>query len=182
MRPAGLGGGNEITLAGLFIAYVDHLEHHFAENAGPVGQRGNMRMKVHLVTELTADEQSALRTLSLAVYPPEIASLWPGRAIEWVAAQWSIIGWNENGEALCHLGVLVRDARWNERPVKIGGIGGVKTHPACRGQGFATAAMERALHFSESKGMSISPCWSVSRALCRSTSVCAGAGSMATFS
>ena len=29
-----VGGGNEITLAGLFIAYVDHLEHHLRRMLG----------------------------------------------------------------------------------------------------------------------------------------------------
>lgn len=56
-----------------------------------------MKWQVRSVADLTADEQSALRTLSVAVYPPESCSDWPGRAIEWTAPQWSIIGSEAGG-------------------------------------------------------------------------------------
>ena len=36
--------------------------------------------------------------------------------------------------------------------MKVGGIGGVKTHPAFRGRGFATAAIQRALAFFHEQG------------------------------
>jgi aminoglycoside 2'-N-acetyltransferase I len=106
-----------------------------------------MRWELRQVADLSADEQSALRTLSLAVYPPEVSSTWPGRAIEWAPAQWSVIGFDADGVALCHVGVILREARWNDRAVRVGGIGGVKTHPASEGRGFATTAIQRALDF-----------------------------------
>ncbi len=106
-----------------------------------------MRWDVRQVADLSADEQSALRTLSLAVYPPEVATVWPGRAIEWATHQWSVIGWDAEGGALCYVGMILREARWNERAVKVGGIGGVKTHPDSRGRGLATTAIQRALDF-----------------------------------
>jgi GNAT superfamily N-acetyltransferase len=106
-----------------------------------------MKLELRPVAELTAEEQAALRSLSLAVYPPEDAATWPGRAIEWAPAQWSVIGWNAEGAALCHVGIILREARWNGRPVRVGGIGGVKTHPASRGRGFASAAVQVALDF-----------------------------------
>lgn len=106
-----------------------------------------MRWELCRVSELTADEQGALRTLSLAVYPPEVSAAWPGRTIEWAAHQWAIIGWDAEGAALCYVGLVVREARWNDRAVRVGGIGGVKTHPTARKQGFATTAIRRALDF-----------------------------------
>jgi hypothetical protein len=39
-------------------------------------------METRRIADLTAGEQVALRTLSLAVYPPEVAAAWPGRAVE----------------------------------------------------------------------------------------------------
>jgi len=111
-----------------------------------------MRWEIRQVADLTPEEQSALRTLSLAVFPPETASTLPGRAIEWAAPQWSVIGWDAGSEALCHVGVFLREARWNERAVKVGGIGGVKTHPASRRRGFATNAIQRALDFFHEQG------------------------------
>ena len=81
-----------------------------------------MRWEVRPVADLTADEQSALRTLSLAVYPPETAAAWPGRAIEWAPHQWGVICWDDKGAALCYVGVVLREARWDDRAVKVGGI------------------------------------------------------------
>jgi aminoglycoside 2'-N-acetyltransferase I len=112
-----------------------------------VGKRADVRWELYRVADLTADEQSALRTLSLAVYPPEVSAAWPGRAIEWAPHQWSVIGWGAEDVALCYVGAVLRDAHWNDRAVRVGGIGGVKTHPASRGRGFATTAIQRALDF-----------------------------------
>ena len=111
-----------------------------------------MRWELRRVSDLTADEQAALRTLSLTVYPPEVAAAWPGRVIEWAPHQWGVIGWGTEGAALCYVGVILRDARWNDRAVRVGGVGGVKTHPACRGRGFAATAIRRALDFFRGQG------------------------------
>jgi GNAT superfamily N-acetyltransferase len=111
-----------------------------------------MRWELRRVADLTGDEQSALRTLSLAVYPPEVSAAWPGRAIEWAAHQWGVIGWDAEGAAICYVGVILRDARWNDRAVRVGGVGGVKTHPASRGRGLATAAIRLALDYFHGQG------------------------------
>ncbi len=106
-----------------------------------------MRWELRRVADLTEGEQAAVRSLSLAVYPPEVSAAWPGRAIEWAAHQWAVVGWDAEGAALCYVGVILRDARWGDRGVRVGGIGGVKTHPASRGRGLATSAIRRALDF-----------------------------------
>src|SRR5262249_19247069 len=97
-------------------------------------------------------EQAALRTLALAVYPPEVAAAWPGRSVEWAPHQWSVIGWHAEGAALCYVGAVLREARWDDRAVRVGGLGGVKTHPASRGRGFATTAIQQALDFFRAQG------------------------------
>ncbi len=106
-----------------------------------------MRHELRQVADLTAEEQAELEQLSLAVYPPDSAATWPGRSIEWAKPAWCVIDWDSGGKALCYVGVHVRAARWNERPVKVGGIGGVKTHPTARGRGLASAAIRRAVDF-----------------------------------
>jgi predicted GNAT family N-acyltransferase len=111
-----------------------------------------MRWELRQVSDLTAQEQEALRRLSLAVYPPEDSTIWPGRSIEWAAHQWCVIGWGAEGVALCYVGIILRDARWNDHAVKIGGIGGVKTHPASRERGFATTAIQQALDLFREQG------------------------------
>jgi RimJ/RimL family protein N-acetyltransferase len=105
------------------------------------------RIELRRVADLTPAEQSALQGLSAVVYPPEVAAAWPGRAIEWAAPEWCAVVWDGRGDALCHVGVVVRDARLNGRAVRVGGIGGVKTHPAVRERGHATAALGRAVEF-----------------------------------
>src|SRR5262249_51215950 len=87
-----------------------------------------------------------------AVYPPEVAAAWPGRVVEWAAHQWAVVGWDAEGAALCYVGVILRDAWWNDRAIRVGGVGGVKTHPASRGQGLATAALRRAIDFFHGEG------------------------------
>jgi len=105
-----------------------------------------VRWELHRVADLTDDQQSALQALSLAVYPAEVQATWPGRHMEWAAPQWCVVGWDAEGIAQCHVGILLRDAKWNERAVTIGGIASVKTHPASRGSGLASTAIRRALN------------------------------------
>jgi GNAT superfamily N-acetyltransferase len=105
-----------------------------------------MRWSLQTVADLTADEQAAVGALSRAVYPSEVVAAWPGRAIEWSQHQRCVIGWDGDA-ALCFVGTLLRDAKWNDRPMCVGGIGSVKTHPAARGRGLASAALRLALDY-----------------------------------
>lgn len=98
-------------------------------------------------------ERSALRELGQAVYTPDAVANWPGRTIEWAPRQASVLVWdNSTGRAIAHAGCLVRDARCNNRDVKIGGIGGVMTHPEHRRKGYAAAAIEACLGFFRDRG------------------------------
>jgi GNAT superfamily N-acetyltransferase len=105
-----------------------------------------MLWSLQSVADLTAEERAAVRALSLAVYPPEAVAAWPGRAIEWEPPPWSVIGWDGDAAA-CYVGGILRDARWNDRAVRVGGIGSVKTHPAARGRGLASSAIGLALDY-----------------------------------
>ena len=52
----------------------------------------------------------------------------------------------ESGEQLvCHVGITQREVTWNGRKLRVGGIGGVATHPEFRGQGFASVALTAAI-------------------------------------
>ena len=112
-----------------------------------------MRITLLSVGQMAEADRAALGELSSAVYPADVAATWPGRAIEWSPRQWSVIVWDDDStRALAHAGLVIRHARYNERDVTIGGVGGAMTHPAFRGQGFATAALERCLDFFREKG------------------------------
>ncbi len=54
---------------------------------------------------------------------------------------------DDAGALVSYAGVLVRDARSDGRAVRIGGIGGVRTHPEFRRRGLAALAMGRAVEF-----------------------------------
>ncbi len=99
------------------------------------------------VADLSDSDREALRTLSLAVYPPREAEDWPGRRIEWAAAEWCVRVWGENGAPASYVGIVLREAQLDGRPLRVGGIGGVKTHPAARRQGLAARGIDRAVEF-----------------------------------
>jgi len=91
----------------------------------------------------SARQQKALEQLRAAVYPPEVLATLPGRFFTWASPQWSVLLW-EGEELLSRVGLLVRDAFHNNAPKRIGGIGGVVTHPAKQGQGLASQALREA--------------------------------------
>lgn len=99
------------------------------------------------IADLTEADRGALRALSLAVYPPTETTSWAGRQIEWAAAEWCVRIRAGDGGIASYVGISLREAERDGQPVRIGGIGGVKTHPARRGQGLAARAMERAHAF-----------------------------------
>ena len=99
------------------------------------------------LAELSEVDRQALRALSTAVYPPEDFKDWPGRRIEWSDAEWGVRIHGSDGALVSYVGISVRDGLHDGGPVRIGGIGGVKTHPAFRGRGLAARGMQRADEF-----------------------------------
>ena len=85
------------------------------------------------------------RGLSTAVNPPEAAASWPGRLIEWASPQWSVFCRGDDGQVLSHAGALLRDGTAGGKSARIGGIGGVKTHPEARRRGLASTVVRRAV-------------------------------------
>jgi aminoglycoside 2'-N-acetyltransferase I len=99
------------------------------------------------IADLTDDTRADLAALSQAVYPPEVSAAWPGRHLEWSAHESAVVMRAADGELICYVGLVVRSALYNGQPVRIGGIGGVKTHPTARRQGCAALAIRRAVGF-----------------------------------
>jgi aminoglycoside 2'-N-acetyltransferase I len=103
-----------------------------------------MRLELKPVTDFSDGERDALKALTAAVYPPEILATRPGRSFQWAPAQWSVLVWTAEGRLIAHVGIVTREGTLDGVPVKIGGIGGVKTHPQAQGRGYASAALRRA--------------------------------------
>jgi len=92
---------------------------------------------------MTDRQNKALQQLRAAVYPPEVIATLPGRLFTWASPHWSVLVW-EQEELVSRVGLLVRDVLQDGRPKRIGGIGGVMTHPSKQGQGLASHAMRAA--------------------------------------
>ena len=88
-----------------------------------------MRLDVKPVAEFSAEERGALLALTAAVYPPEKTAVSPGRAIQWSSPEHGVLVLGPAGELVAYVGIVVRAGRLDGAPVKIGGVGSVKTHP-----------------------------------------------------
>ena len=101
-----------------------------------------MKTKIEFVaTEDFSDrQQKGLDTLRAAVYPPEVLETLSSRFFTWATPQWSVLLWDDD-ELVSRVGLLVRDVFHDSNPKRIGGIGGVATHPSMQGKGLASQAM-----------------------------------------
>jgi hypothetical protein len=96
------------------------------------------------VSRWTEEQVREYRELTEAVYPPEENADWPGRKLEWAQATVGVRVVDPSGWLVSYVGVLTRNALLDGRPVVIGGIGGVKTHPDARGLGYAALGLTQA--------------------------------------
>ena len=80
-----------------------------------------------------------------AVWPPEARATQPWANVVFARAELRVLVEDENQGLVCHVGIYRREATWNGRPVRIGGIGGVMTHEGCRRRGFASVALNAAV-------------------------------------
>lgn len=106
-----------------------------------------MAVTLGRVADLPDADREEIRHLAVAVYPPDRVADWPGRDVEWSAPEWWVRVRDETGALASYVGVYVRDAVWDGRPVRVGGVGNVKTHPGARGRRFAAAGLRRAVEF-----------------------------------
>ena len=96
--------------------------------------------------EITAGKvgwQQAAQLLN-AVWPSEVVAKLPWRDIVWANPDQRLLAFNRDNEIICHAALVLRDATWDGRAVKIGGIGGVATREDSRRRGVASAVMRRA--------------------------------------
>ncbi len=113
-------------------------------------------MTATVTLDRKADLDAAARAqsvaLAAAVYPPESVASWPGNHLEWSDVTHCARVFDDAGVLVSYAGVLVRDGSLDGRPARIGGIGGVKTHPGHRRRGHAALAMGRAIGWFRERG------------------------------
>ncbi|HKY53773.1 MAG TPA: GNAT family N-acetyltransferase [Anaerolineales bacterium] len=106
-----------------------------------------MNLEFVATTDFSAHQQRGLESLRAAVYPPEVMATLPSRLFTWASPRWSVLVW-DGEELVSRVGLLVRNAFHDGTSKRIGGIGGVATHPASQGKGYASLAMREATkHF-----------------------------------
>jgi GNAT superfamily N-acetyltransferase len=69
-----------------------------------------------------------------------------GEEFAWASGNLYVIGWVD-GTIVASLQIIDRMAKIGDLPVRLGGIGGVATHPDHRRRGYASALMNRAGDF-----------------------------------
>ena len=108
-------------------------------------QPGELFINVEFVQteKLALLQEKALEQLSEAVDPPDRAATRPGKSVTWASPQWSILLW-EHDALVTHVGLLVREILQDGTMKRIGGVGGVATHPAKQRRGFASQGMREA--------------------------------------
>ncbi|MDZ4365556.1 MAG: GNAT family N-acetyltransferase [Afipia sp.] len=87
----------------------------------------------------------AVKPLLSAVWPPEVVKASPWGHIVFAHADLRVMI-ELDGDVVCHAGIYRRTGTWNGRKVTIGGMGGVATREDCRGRGYATLAINAAIH------------------------------------
>jgi aminoglycoside 2'-N-acetyltransferase I len=100
------------------------------------------RIDIKHTSELTPAENSAVASLDkLAFFGDPWADFY-----QWAEADWRVLVY-EGNELVSTLEIVERNAKAGTQPVFLGGIGGVCTHPDCRGRGLASLAMQAAAEF-----------------------------------
>ena len=82
--------------------------------------------------------------LMRSVWPAAHVATLPWRDVVWAHADQRVLTFDEAGEVVGHVGRYFRNGTWNDRLVKLAGIGGVATRADHRRQGIAHAGMQRA--------------------------------------
>ena len=80
-----------------------------------------------------------------AVWPPEVVATLPWKDVVWARADRRVLNIDGHNDVIGHGGIYLRNATFDARPVKIGGVGGVATRLDCRGRGIASEVMREAV-------------------------------------
>ena len=123
------------------------MNHDTLNNDASAGMDAAARVTVQRLDAFTDNDRAVLRALSLAVYPPDAEGEWAGRHLEWATPTWCVCVQALDGTLASFISIVLRQATHDGAPVHIGGIGGVMTHPALRGRGFAGQGIRRAVEF-----------------------------------
>jgi len=96
---------------------------------------------------LNGDESwKEVEPLAEAVWPPHVLAALPWGDVEFAHADLRVLVRDEADEVVCHVGIYRRDVSWDGRRLHVGGIGGVMTREDVRRRGYASIALNAAIH------------------------------------
>ena len=98
------------------------------------------------------ESRSLAETLFDAVWPPQVVARLPWASIVFADADLRVLVQVEGGGLLCHVGIFRREATWNGRKARLGGIGGVATREDARCRGYASIALNAAIQTLKDEG------------------------------
>lgn len=84
------------------------------------------------------------KSLLDTVWPPDVRRQLPWGHIAFAHADLRVLVESDE-QLVCHIGIYRREATWNGRKLRVGGIGGVVTHPDFRRRGLASVALNAAI-------------------------------------
>lgn len=128
------------------------MDHEASDCSEATGTNAALSVTLQRLDDVVGADREELRALSRTVYPPSEAAAWPGRHLEWASPEWCVCVWAADGTLACFVGIVLRQATCDGRPVRVGGIGGVMTHPAQRRRGLAGVGIRRATAFFHAQG------------------------------
>lgn len=105
------------------------------------------RKKMSIEIDITTGDSGwrAAKPLLTSVWPPDGVKSLPQDHIAFAPPDLRVtidLDW----DTVCHVGITRRTGTWNGRKVIIGGIGSVATREDVRGRGYATLAINAAIH------------------------------------
>lgn len=87
----------------------------------------------------------ATKPLYDAVWPAEVLRAKPWADVKFAHADLRVMV-EADEQVICHVGIYRREGIWKGRKIRIGGIGGVMTHPDFQRRGLASVALTAATH------------------------------------
>src|SRR5882757_4618654 len=87
-----------------------------------------------------------------AVWPPHVLEKLPWGDVVFAHADLRVLVQSEGQGVACHVGIYRREVTWNGRKMRAGGIGGVATREGFRRRGYASTALNAAIHTLKDEG------------------------------
>jgi predicted acetyltransferase len=81
-----------------------------------------------------------------AVWPPHVLAALPWGGVTFAHADLRVLVRDEADDVVCHVGIHRRVVTWDGRKLYAGGIGGVMTREDARQRGYASIALNAAIH------------------------------------